>query len=62
MEGNMNSGLTPEEEATLKLMKEVREKNRKELEERLAKMTEEEKQAFFEYMRRRAQFMTEEVS
>jgi len=58
----MSSVLTPEEEATLKLMKEVDEKNQKELEERLAKMTEEEKQAFFEYMRRRAQFMTEETS
>jgi len=58
----MNSGLTPEKKATLKLMEEVYEKNQKELEERLAKMTEEEKQAFFEYKRRRAQFMTEEVS
>jgi len=58
----MSSVLTPEEEATLKLMKEVDEKNQKELEERLAKMTEEEKQAFFEYMHRRAQFMTEEAS
>jgi len=58
----MSSVLTPEEEATLKLMKKVDEKNQKELEERLAKMTEEEKQAFFEYMRRRAQFMTEEAS